>query len=229
MSKLSQMYGYWKDSIKTSMKRYDENLEKSLTHLQDFYNTVLKDYIIDWSKYFENQAFRHSLRKKIESFFGKSEINFVAIDGTCIKDEGSNFITFFAGAYGARGKIIIKHEGEKIKYERWDFARDVTMMAQIPVHRDWEDQEKEPLDDATKIRCLAIPTNIEIIIDNKQSISIGIGSNLPMVGAEAFLLDEELTNRMRYGEIKEFGFSNENVIDQKNLLISSTDQTTKYL
>jgi len=134
MSKLSQMYGYWKDSIKTSMKRYDENLEKSLKYLQDFYSKILKDYIINWSKYFENQPFRHSLRQKIESFFGKSEINFVAIDGTCIKDEGSNFITFFAGAYGARGKIIIKHEGEKIKYERWDFARDVTMMAQIPVY-----------------------------------------------------------------------------------------------
>ncbi len=133
MSKLSQIYGYWKNSIKASMKRYDENMERSLKHLQNFYNMVLKDYIIDWSRYFESQPFRHSLRQKMESFFGKNEINFVAIDGTCVKDEGSDFITFFAGAYGARGKIIIKHEGEKIKYERWDFARDVTMVAQIPV------------------------------------------------------------------------------------------------
>ncbi|PBD02525.1 hypothetical protein [Caldicellulosiruptor bescii] len=123
----------------------------------------------------------------------------------------------------------MKHEDEKIKYERWDFARDVTMMAQIPVYRDWEEQEEEPLDDATKIRCLAIPTNFEIIIDSDQSISIGIESNLPMVGAEAFLLDEELTNRMRYEELKEFGFSNENVIDQNCSLTFSTDQTKKRL
>ena len=62
------------------------------------------------------------------------------------------------------------------------------------IYRDWEEQEEEPLDDATKIRCLAIPTNFEIIIDKDQKVSIGIESNLPMVGAEAFLLDEELTN-----------------------------------
>jgi len=134
MSKLSQMYEYWKNSIVNAMKRYDENMKESLKHIQDFYTEVLKNYIIDWSKYFGNENFRHNLRQKIEIFFGKNEINFVAIDGTCVKDEGSNFITFFAGAYGARGKIIMKPEGEKIKYERWDFARDVTMMAQIPVY-----------------------------------------------------------------------------------------------
>lgn len=133
MSRLSQMYEYWKDSIKFSMKRSDENFKKSLKYFQELYSKVLKEYLINWSKYFEDGVFRHNLRQNIEKFFGTSEINFVAIDGTCVKDENSNFITFFAGAYGARGKIIIKHEGEKIKYERWDFARDVTMMAQIPV------------------------------------------------------------------------------------------------
>lgn len=58
----------------------------------------------------------------MESFFGKNEINFVVIDGICVKDEGSDFIIFFVGVYGVRGKIIIKYEGEKIKYEWWDFV-----------------------------------------------------------------------------------------------------------
>ncbi|AZT89279.1 ATP-binding protein [Caldicellulosiruptor changbaiensis] len=64
------------------------------------------------------------------------------------------------------------------------------------VYRDWEDQQDEPLDDATKIKCIAIPTNFEIVINSSGKLEIGIESNLPMIGAKAFLLDVDLTNRI---------------------------------
>lgn len=64
------------------------------------------------------------------------------------------------------------------------------------VYRDWEDQQDEPLDDATKIKCIAIPTNFEIVINSSGKLEIGIESNLPMIGAKAFLLDVNLTNRI---------------------------------
>lgn len=58
--------------------------------------------------------------------------------------------------------------------------------------RDWEEQEHEPTEDVTKIRCIAIPTNMEIVERNGQS-HLQEESNLPMVGARALLLDTPST------------------------------------
>lgn len=58
--------------------------------------------------------------------------------------------------------------------------------------RDWEEQEHEPTEDVTKIRCIAIPTNMEIVERNGQSL-LQEESNLPMVGARALLLDTPST------------------------------------
>lgn len=58
--------------------------------------------------------------------------------------------------------------------------------------RDWEEQESEPTEDVTKIRCIAIPTNLEIVERDGQS-RLQEESNLPMVGARALLLDTEST------------------------------------
>lgn len=59
--------------------------------------------------------------------------------------------------------------------------------------RDWEAQDTEPTDDTTKIRCLAIPTNLEII-ESPNGITVGTESNLPMVGAKVHILDTDTTN-----------------------------------
>ncbi|MGC8783959.1 MAG: ATP-binding protein [Armatimonadota bacterium] len=58
--------------------------------------------------------------------------------------------------------------------------------------RDWEEQESEPTEDVTKIRCVAIPTNLEIVERDGQS-RLQEESNLPMVGARALLLDTPST------------------------------------
>ncbi|GBC96169.1 hypothetical protein HRbin16_01970 [bacterium HR16] len=58
--------------------------------------------------------------------------------------------------------------------------------------RDWEEQESEPTEDVTKIRCIAIPTNLEIVERDGQS-HLQEESNLPMVGARALLLDTPST------------------------------------
>jgi len=58
--------------------------------------------------------------------------------------------------------------------------------------RDWEEQESEPTEDVTKIRCIAIPTNLEIVERDGQS-RLQEESNLPMVGARALLLDTPST------------------------------------
>ncbi|WP_039767040.1 hypothetical protein [Caldicellulosiruptor sp. F32] len=155
MSKLSQMYSFWKNSITQSKVRFNTNLSSIFQALSGFYENVMPDFAIEWDSFFSNPTFRHQLSQKIESFFQKREINFVAIDGTCTKWESSNYLIFFAGAYGARGKIILAPYSEKIKYEKWDFSRDVTMMAQIPI----------------------MPYEIEFIASEEEKKLLGISSD----------------------------------------------------
>ena len=57
--------------------------------------------------------------------------------------------------------------------------------------QDWVDQQTESTDDTTKIRCIAIPTNL--MMSEKGEISEEQG--LPMVGHPASLLDTETTER----------------------------------
>lgn len=59
--------------------------------------------------------------------------------------------------------------------------------------RDWETQDTVSTDDTTKIRCLAIPTNLEII-ESHTGVNVGTESNLPMVGAKVNILDTDTTN-----------------------------------
>jgi hypothetical protein len=61
---------------------------------------------------------------------------------------------------------------------------------------DWESQEHEATEDTTKIKCIAIPTNLEVV----QSARADAGppqlqeeSNIPMLGHSARLLDGEFT------------------------------------
>jgi hypothetical protein len=58
--------------------------------------------------------------------------------------------------------------------------------------QDWIDQEGQSTDDTTKIRCVAIPTNL--MVDDKAEVRDEQG--LPMVGHQASLLDAETTEKL---------------------------------
>jgi len=60
---------------------------------------------------------------------------------------------------------------------------------------DWE-QETESTEDTTKIRCIAIPTNLELKLSNKQEPEIQVEENLPMVGSKVELINNEYTERI---------------------------------
>ena len=65
---------------------------------------------------------------------------------------------------------------------------------------DWEEQETSATEDATKIRVLAIPTNLEIVEPMTGQPTIGPETNIPMVGAEVRLLNSEYSNLLaNYG------------------------------
>jgi hypothetical protein len=59
---------------------------------------------------------------------------------------------------------------------------------------DWE--QEEPTEQTTKIRADAIPTGIQLVLDSNRQPSTASDESLPMIGEEANLLTDELTNRI---------------------------------
>lgn len=59
---------------------------------------------------------------------------------------------------------------------------------------DWENQESSSTEDTTKIRIVAIPTNLEIVEPETGDVSIGTESNIGMVGSKVRILDSHYTN-----------------------------------
>lgn len=63
------------------------------------------------------------------------------------------------------------------------------------VVNDWEEQLEEATEDTTKIRCIAIPTNFEVVYSSNpmDQSTLQEESNIPMLGATARLLDTQST------------------------------------
>jgi hypothetical protein len=59
---------------------------------------------------------------------------------------------------------------------------------------DWENQETTSTEETTKIRIVAIPTNLEIIEPLSGEPKLGPESNIPMVGSRVRLLDNVYSN-----------------------------------
>lgn len=66
-------------------------------------------------------------------FFGRDDISFVAIDGTCRAEETTEFLLFYAGAYGARGSLNFNDTPPVLKYSKWSLEQDVSVVAQVPI------------------------------------------------------------------------------------------------
>lgn len=93
----------------------------------------MKDFTYAFGSMFGNQIKRAELRRIAESFFGVTDIPFVAIDGSCLFRSGTDFMSFYGGAYGSRGIISLSGAEGKLHYMRWEFSRDVSVVAFIPV------------------------------------------------------------------------------------------------
>ena len=62
--------------------------------------------------------------------------------------------------------------------------------------QDWTAQEDRSEEDTTIIRCTAIPTNLEIVLRLGETPELGPESNIPMIGADARLLDWTVVERV---------------------------------
>ncbi len=136
MSEISKIYGQYHDSLKTSQGEYEDRLKSQSKLLKKRYDDWLKNFVVSFSDDFSNQIKRLEIKNLAEQFFGTSDIQFVAIDASCEKRQSNNFISFYGGAYGSKGKVSLDQPGGRIRYQRWEMNKDVSMVAFVPLPPD---------------------------------------------------------------------------------------------
>jgi hypothetical protein len=93
----------------------------------------MKEFTFSFGDLFGVQIERLEVKRFCEEFFRTSDIPFVAIDGSCHKNPSANFISFYGGAYGSKGTISLSGAEGKLRYERWELNKDVSMVAFVPI------------------------------------------------------------------------------------------------
>ncbi|MBS3110836.1 hypothetical protein J4435_01945 [Candidatus Woesearchaeota archaeon] len=136
MSEISKIYSQYHDTLKESQGEYENRLKIYADKLKPRYDQFLKDFIISFAEDFSTQIKRLEIKEIAEKFFGSSEIQFVAIDASCEKRQTNNFISFYGGAYGSKGKLNLDEPGARIRYQRWEMNKDVSMVAFVPLPPD---------------------------------------------------------------------------------------------
>lgn len=167
MSTISKIFNNYRRALDDSRGRYEnlytERVKNAQTFYKDFFNHLIKQY----KPIYCNPGALHQIKRQILQFFETDQIDFVAIDGTCSKDAFKDFITFFGGAYGAKGRISLEGDPPKVKYHKWAMNKDVSMVAYIPIPfaqlSDVTDTSKEEtfiVSDAERIDLSNIQTSI---------------------------------------------------------------------
>ena len=136
MSEISKIYKQYQESLKNSQGEYEEKLKHYSKKLKEKYDELIKNHVHSFSDQFKNQIKRLEIKNIAEQFFETSDIPFVAIDASCHKQQSANFISFYGGAYGSKGTLSLSSSGGKIKYDRWEFNKDVSMVAFVPIPPD---------------------------------------------------------------------------------------------
>ena len=133
MSTISHIFGSYRDALRDSQKTYSDLYTARIENAYRFYQDFLHRLIRQYTPLFTAPGSSHQLRQAIYNYFETDRIDFVAIDGTCSKDAFANFITFFGGAYGAKGRISLEGDPPKVHYEKWAINKDVSMVAYVPI------------------------------------------------------------------------------------------------
>lgn len=132
-SQISQIFRQYREALAASRRRYGALSSETGRHALQFYHSFFKDLLIPHGRRWGNSAYLERLRRDAEHFFGTSDLNFVAIDGTCLKDPFQDFLVFFGASYGVKGRLNLGGSPPRLLYERWSMEHDVSMVAYVPV------------------------------------------------------------------------------------------------
>lgn len=133
MSRISDIYHRYHKALIESQNHYEELYIDRTEAARAFYRDWFYKLIIPYYERWSNQVQMDRIRRAAEAFFGRSEIDFCAIDGSCTKDPFTDFMVFFGASYGVKGRLILGGSPPYLKYERWSMDQDVSMVAYVPV------------------------------------------------------------------------------------------------
>lgn len=133
MSTISGIFGSYQEALDLSRQQFVSLYHDRTENGRQFYDAFFSRLIIPFEQRFSSDAQRQVMRRHVERFFGTTDVDFVAIDGTCSKDPFNDFVVFYGGAYGARGRLSLAGDPPKVRYEKWEIDRDVSMVAWVPV------------------------------------------------------------------------------------------------
>lgn len=133
MSKVSEISRQYHDALTASQEQYHEMYRDRTEATARFHREFFHRLVCDYSASFRAPRFRERLQERIERAVGTRRLQFIAIDGTCRREVFSDLITFFGGAYGARGELDLTNGEHRLQYKRWSLEQDVSMVAWVPV------------------------------------------------------------------------------------------------
>jgi hypothetical protein len=133
MSEVSKIYDQFADSLRVAQEEHTNSLRRHAKYIKKIYPSMLKPHMYSYASEFAQQVRRLELRSLAERFFGSSSIPFVAIDGSCAREVHSEYLMFYGGAYGSRGTVSLSSSGGTLEYKRWEFNKDVSMVAFVPI------------------------------------------------------------------------------------------------
>ena len=133
MSKVSEISKAYRDALDVGREQYNQLVEDRRAATEAFYSQFLSTQIVNFRNRFSSQRGREQLQERIARVLGTRRLQFIAIDGTCRKEQYSDMLIFYGGAYGARGELELVAGDHKVRYKRWRLDQDVSMAAWIPV------------------------------------------------------------------------------------------------
>lgn len=133
MGKLSDIYSSYKKSLDVVQDEYEESVRRGSKNTKEFYSYFFSDLTINMGNRLKDRDFVDMITGDIEEFFGKRDLNFIAVDGSCHKHVSGEFISFYGGAYGAKGVLSVSEGETAVEYRRWELEKDVSMVAFVPI------------------------------------------------------------------------------------------------
>ncbi len=133
MGRISEIYSSYKRSLDQAQDEYEETVRLGSSNAREFYNDFFRDLTVNMGGRLADREFVNMVADETEGFFGKRELNFVAVDGSCHKHSSGEFISFYGGAYGAKGVLSLSGGEATVEYRRWEIEKDVSMVAFVPI------------------------------------------------------------------------------------------------
>jgi hypothetical protein len=201
MSTISSIFKSYDKALTQSRDKYTELYADRVENGRRFYQSFFNRLIIPFRPTFSNSASRSFITRQVERFFGTTQIDFVAIDGTCQKDAFADFIVFFGGAYGAKGRVSLEGDPPKVKYEKWEMNRDVSMVAWVPVpFAEFADvtgasvEESFMVSDSDRINLSSIHTSLMQLAEIYLAYNVATGSSID--APRLIMLDQSMSSIM---------------------------------